>query len=252
MNQWEFLKNRFEAGKLGHAYILSGRDFEGLKKFTDDFVKLIGCNFPDALTIKSADSKSSKDNEKDMMEITIEQIRQVQNFLAYKSYNGGVKTVIMENAERMSVEAQNCFLKTLEEPKGQTLILLLSTKPEMMLPTIASRCQVINFLGNGAEAAKDAQLQNLLKILPADLAEKFKFTKTANLEGENLGKLLQGLEWHFRNLLLVNVGAAEGMPNKYSIQKLQHILLLIEKLSYQAATSNINQKLALEVLLLEI
>src|SRR3989338_7537900 len=118
--QFDFLRGKFEAGKLAHAYVLSGRDTASLKIFANDFVKLIGCKFPDVITVRSLDSKSSRENGKDMMEIKIEQIRDVQYFLTYKSYYGGFKTIVIEDAERMTTDAQDCFLKNLEEPKGQT------------------------------------------------------------------------------------------------------------------------------------
>ena len=148
--QWEFLKNKFEAGPtaggLAHAYLFSGQDEAGVKSFVQEFVALV-CGlkkgvtqYIDLLVVKSENSDSSLKNEKDMMEIDIDQIRAVQQFLSYKSYYGGYKIVIIENAQRMNAQAQNCFLKSLEEPKGKTLIILQSANPEFLLPTIFSRC----------------------------------------------------------------------------------------------------------------
>src|SRR3989338_6957640 len=153
---WNFLKDKLEIGKLGHAYLLSGRDIESVQIFAKDFVKFINCLssqilpnekvgknkynayegktwedkcqnckmidrevFPDFKVIKSENSKSSVENEKDMMSIDIGQIREVQSFLALKSFYGGFsaeggsahggKAVIIENADRMTTEAQNCL-----------------------------------------------------------------------------------------------------------------------------------------------
>jgi len=248
--QWEFLKGKFEAGQLGHAYIFSGQDMEGLKAFTKDFVQSISCKFPDVMTISSSNSKSSLRDNEDKQEIDISLIREAQHFLSYKSYYGGYKTVIIEHAERMNLEAQNCFLKNLEEPKGDTVIMLLSSKPEMLLPTITSRCQRIKFLGG---ASPQAQLpQNVSNILNLDLAEKFKFAKAANLDGVNFQNMLQGLQQHFRNLLLAKLGIGKAPENNYSLEKLKKIIRLIETISHNSLIYNSSPKLALEIILLEL
>ena len=121
--QWAFLKNKFEAGQLGHAYLFSGPKEANIPAFAKELVKFISGKgiagsdlailaiekeqFPDLLIVKSQNSGSSLKNEKDMMEIDVAQIRRVNNFLSYKSYYAGYKTVIIENAERMNTEAQN-------------------------------------------------------------------------------------------------------------------------------------------------
>ena len=278
--QYDFLKNKFEANQLSHAYLLSGRETESVQFFTKEFIKFINCltpgvkqgsckgcqnckmieggNFPDLMVIKSQNSKSSLNNEKDMMSIEIEQIRDVQKFLALTSFYGNFKAVIIENAERMTREAQNCFLKNLEEPKGKTIIFLISSKSEMLLPTIFSRCQSIFFKNSQTDAELNAELrgndtiQELLKIINLDLAEKFKYAKAVNLEGDNFNKILTGLQRYFRNLLLVKMGVVSGETNNYSVLKLKKIIRLIDDISYQSNITNLNNKLALEIILLEV
>ena len=184
-----------------------------------------------------------------MMEIDIGQIRNVQSFLSYTSYYGGYKVVIIEHAERMNIESQHCFLKSLEEPKGKTLIILLCDKPDMVLPTISSRCQTITFF---TKNLRDIQLpKELENVIHADLAEKFKYAKGVNLEGDYFNQMLDGLQQYFRNLLLGKIGVAKAEENDYSIEKLQKIITLLQSLSYQAKIYNINKKLALELLLME-
>lgn len=269
--QWEFLKGKLESGNLGHAYLLSGPDEIGITHFAKEFVKLVNGktiagsdlviergNFPDVMEVKSINSKSSLENAKDMMEISVEQIRDVQNFLSYKSYYGGYKAVIIHNAERMSLEAQNCFLKNLEEPKGDTIILLISQKADMLLPTIFSRCQEIKFISafkNEFSAQENVALQNLLKIVSADLAEKFIFAKQADLTGDNFKKILESLQKYFRNVLLVKIGAQKSeaqYQSHYTVEKLKKIIRLIETINFQASVTNASPKLALEILLMEM
>lgn len=245
--QFQFLKSKFEAGQLSHAYVFSGDDGGELKKFAKELVKLINGKsvagaeaaiereqFPDLFVVKSQNSKSSLKDDEDKQEIDISLIREAQNFLSYKSYYGGYKTVIIENAERMNVPAQNCFLKNLEEPKGDSLIILLSLKPEMLLSTIFSRCQQIKFTGK--KTKEEALSQELQSILHSDLAEKFKYAKTANLEGGNFENILKALQNHWRK----------------DIEKYRSALKLALDLEYKVQVFNINKKLALEILLLEI
>ena len=281
--QWEFLKRNFENQNLAHAYLFSGQEVESIEGFAKNFVRFVNCqyhilhgrekqstyatkeacqkcqnckmiereSFVDLMVVRSEDSKSSINNEKDMMEITIEQIRGAQNFLTLKSYYGKFKSVIIENAERMNSEAQSCLLKTLEEPKGQTMIFLLTSKPDTLLPTITSRCQHVKFFNkNSYEFSEEEKksIQELKIILKSDLAEKFEYTKKANLDGDRFGKILLVLQKYFRELLIDNIKSG----NNQSYLKFRDNLRLIEKLSHQSDTSNINQKLALEVLLLEL
>jgi len=254
--QWNFLKNKLEAGNLAHAYIFSGSDIANIKQFAEELISLV-CNaklniqqYPDVLMVGSKNSSSSIKNEKDMMEIDIGQIRNVQSFLSYTSYYGGYKVVMIEHAERMNIEAQHCFLKSLEEPKGKTLIILLCDKPDMVLPTISSRCQTITFF---TKNLRDIQLpKELESVIHADLAEKFKYAKGVNLEGDYFNQILDGLQQYFRNMLLGKIGVTKVAENNYSIEKLQKIITLLQTLSYQAKIYNINKKLALELLLLEL
>ncbi len=251
---------------MGHAYVFSGQDIESLKSFANDFVKFINCKFPDVFVVASQNSKSSLKDGEDKEEIDIALIREAQNFLSYKSYYGGYKTVIIEHAERMNAEAQNCFLKSLEEPKGNALIILLSSKPDTLLPTIASRCQQIKFASDIVQRLLPEEkviLQDLLKVFPMDLAEKFVYAKSAALDAKNVSAILETIKKYFRHLLLLKIGAAgtqnkkdftipSAVLDKYSVLKIKQILILIEKISYQVFTTNANPKLALEIILLEL
>jgi len=234
--QWEFLKKKFELNQLGHAYLFSGAKGAGKKDFAQKFVRFIGCKFPDLMVVES-----------DGEEIPIAKIREIQNFLSYKSYYGGFRAVIVNNAERMNQEAQSCFLKTLEEPKGSTVLILISSRPDMILPTIFSRCQLVKFLGRLAEDKKSAEeeakiTESFLKIMPRDFAEKFRYAKDLDLDRNKLAKILEALQKHFRKQLL----------NDFSDKKTRKILEILEEISQKLLFANINPRLALEILLMNI
>ena len=123
------------------------------------------------------------------------------------------------------------------------------------MPTILSRCQEIKFFYNGKyEVSQEEQkvLQDLQKIMNSDLAEKFNYAKKVNLENGNFGKILTVLQKCLRQMLLAKIGSINFKGQGYSILKLKKNLRLIENLSHQSDITNINNKLALEVLLMEM
>ncbi len=78
-------------------------------------------------------------------EIGIDQVRAAQRMLSFLPHEGKRKVLIVEGAEQISRPAVNAFLKTLEEPPGEAVILLLSAQPALLLPTIVSRCVTVRF-----------------------------------------------------------------------------------------------------------
>jgi DNA polymerase III subunit delta' len=257
--QREFFKKKFELNQLSHAYLFVGNKEIGKKTFAIELAELVGCKFPDLLIVKPDQGK----------EISILKIREVQNFLAYKSYNGGFKIVIVDDAEKMNQEAQSCFLKTLEEPKGKTLLILISSKPDMLLPTITSRCQTIKFfrpkgLPLNSEKLKREQeiLKDLLLVINSDLSDKFKYAKSLDFEQQKLSDILEVMQKYLRHLLFAETGVGkineqenffDETPHhkNYSVQKIKNIINLIEDINNKLLFTNANPKLALEILLIE-
>ena len=77
--------------------------------------------------------------------IKIDEIRTIEEALSFKPYEGMKKVVIVDDADTMNQAAANTFLKTLEEPPEDSLIMLISSRPDRLLPTIRSRCSTIAF-----------------------------------------------------------------------------------------------------------
>jgi DNA polymerase III subunit delta' len=110
--------------------------------------------------------------------------RPIQSFLAVRSMLGGRKVVIIDDAEKMTEQAQNCLLKTLEEPPPDSVLILVTSDRHRLFPTIVSRCQVINF-ERLTRAEMDEAARALLGRADADLA-------IAQVLAENCpGKLLE-------------------------------------------------------------
>jgi len=151
--------------------------------------------------------------------------------------------VVVDGAEKMNQEAQSCFLKTLEEPKGQTLLFLVSSRPDMLLPTIFSRCQTIKFFkpknlpeNKGKSDREQVILNDLLPMFGASFANKFKYVKSIDFEKQDAGEIVKVLQNYLRQDLLKN----------------RKILELTEEINSKLLFTNANPKLALEILLMEI
>jgi DNA polymerase-3 subunit delta' len=99
-------------------------------------IKIENGNHPDVYLIES---------EGDGDQITVSAIRGLEESLAYKPFEGRYKIAIIDNAERMNPAAANAFLDTLESPPPQSVLILVSSRPDILLPTIRSRCQRIHF-----------------------------------------------------------------------------------------------------------
>lgn len=85
--------------------------------------------------------ETAEDSKKKSDQIRIEQVRDLQRFLAVGTHRGGLRVVVLHPADAMNVSTQNAVLKSLEEPPPDTLFLLVTSFPNRLLPTIRSRCQ---------------------------------------------------------------------------------------------------------------
>jgi len=100
----------------------------------------------------------------------IGQIRDFQHSLMFTPYHSKQKMGVIHDAETLTVEAQNALLKTLEEPPAHTLIFLETANPDMLLPTILSRCQIIPIKGNS-----DAQTSDIEQTLALPIGKRIQF-----------------------------------------------------------------------------
>ncbi len=148
-------RNAIIQGKVGHAYILNGPDRSGKRLLADAFAEALQCESPEAKrtgdpchncrSCKQAESGNNPDilyvrHEKPNT-ISVEDIRtQVVNTVDIKPYACTYKVYIIDEAEKMNVQAQNALLKTIEEPPHYAVILLLTNNADLFLQTILSRC----------------------------------------------------------------------------------------------------------------
>ena len=156
VDQQTLISKQIENNHLPHALLITGCEGSGKSELAHWLVKTMLClhktkqnfsyvpceeckhcklyssqTYPDHLSIFAEKSTIGVDN-----------IRQASRFLEKKAHLGLYKTVVIEQAEKMTVAAANALLKTLEEPTAHSILVLLTSDSEMLLPTIISRCQL--------------------------------------------------------------------------------------------------------------
>ncbi len=163
-----FFKRELELDRVASAYLFLGPDGVGKAFLAEVLAKALNClngrgdacgacascakidkkSHPDVITIEEKDDKDS---------ISIKAVRWLQEKISLKPYEGRSKVFIIKDADAMTKDAQNCLLKTLEEPPAASVIILVTSRPEQLLPTIKSRCKQVKFtpleLGQRAELA---------------------------------------------------------------------------------------------------
>lgn len=145
----QFLTHALENGKLSHAYCFSGPGQVG-KRTVAKYIaaKALGSEpeklavHADYLYIERAVEEKTGKLKKD---IIVSQAKTVGNFLQNRSWLGGKKVVLIDEAEKINIEAANALLKTLEESVENSLIILLTENERDLPATVLSRCQQINF-----------------------------------------------------------------------------------------------------------
>ena len=147
----DHLENAIASGKISHAYIINGERSSGKEFIANVFAMALQCEkggidpCQECHSCKQAISKNQPDiiyvtHEKPNT-ISVDDIRrQVKDDVDIKPYASPYKIYIIDEAEKMNVQAQNALLKTIEEPPAYVVILLLTTNADSFLPTINSRC----------------------------------------------------------------------------------------------------------------
>lgn len=151
-----YLRAALRSGRLHHAYLFLGPEGVGKRTVALALAKAIHCeeargdycgrcvnclriadgNHPDVRLIEPLPDKK---------EIAIQQIRELERELGYRSFTGKRKIAVIDPANLMNTSAQNALLKTLEEPPEESLIILIASHAGSLLPTVRSRCLRLAF-----------------------------------------------------------------------------------------------------------
>ena len=150
----ERLRNALRSGRIANAYIFSGPADVGKEFVAINFAKALNClSSSDDPCDKCISCRKIDDgNHADVMiirpersRLKIDQMRSLQRQGSYRAMEGNYKVFIIAEAEKMTAEAANSMLKTLEEPIGVMVLILLTSVYSALLPTIRSRCQSLRF-----------------------------------------------------------------------------------------------------------
>lgn len=149
----EQLTNSIKIGNISHSYLFLGTQGIGKKMIAKEFAKMILCTSEDKYcgVCKSCIEFDTDNNpdfsiiEPDGNSIKIDQIREFQKKVSEKPIISQRKVYIINDSDKMTVEAQNCLLKTLEEPPEFVTIILVGTNENAFLSTIKSRCMILHF-----------------------------------------------------------------------------------------------------------
>lgn len=159
------LRRAHEQNRLGHAYLISGPRGSGKREVAAELASTVnGTDAKDVFSSKAREIFVAEPESKSRR-ILIEQIRELEHGLQMRSAEDRRKVAIVVEADRLQPQAANAFLKTLEEPPANSLLLLLSALPEALPDTIVSRCIDIPLAANGEEieVPERAELVDLLR-----------------------------------------------------------------------------------------
>ncbi|MBQ9135866.1 MAG: DNA polymerase III subunit, partial [Lachnospiraceae bacterium] len=162
----EHLQGAMKTGKVSHAYIINGERFSGKEYIARVFAMALQCEKEDGEPCQICHSckQALSNNQPDIIYVShekpgtigVDDIRaQVNGDIAIKPYSSPYKIYIINEAEKMTPQAQNALLKTLEEPPAYAVIILLTTNVNSLLQTILSRCVILHMKPVADELVKD-------------------------------------------------------------------------------------------------
>lgn len=243
----QHLQNAMQLGKVSHAYILSGETGSGKKLLANTFAMALQCEKKGIDPCQECRSckKAKSRNHPDIIYIThekpnsigIEDIRtQLIEDVLIKPYCSSYKIYIVDEAEKLTLQAQNALLKTIEEPPAYAVIMLLTNNMEAFLPTITSRCVKLNLRPVQESQVKDYLMEKM--HLPDYQAQM----DAAFCQG-NIGKARQMAESDDFNLMTEQ---ALRILKKSNELELYEMVEMIKELS--AEKQNVDEYLDLFVL----
>lgn len=285
--------------RIPHALLFSGYEKIGKRSIAINLAKSLICEKVNGPCMNcNACLLSEKGVHPDLIivsslkkEIIIDQIRELSRQLSFKPYSSSVKVAIIDDAHLMNQQAQNSLLKLLEEPGDSSVIILVSDHPEILLPTIRSRVQIVKFFpvdkneirsylksancqedliegivsfsfgkpgvaldllfDPGKIEVRRKKVNELINIISPEsrFHLRFDYVKKISEDPELVGILNIWLSY-FRALFLEKIKGNKKVV--YSVDRLRNILLEIEESIYLLSKTNVNNKMVLENLIMEL
>lgn len=188
------LRRAHANGRLAHGYLLVGNPKGDAARVAEAILQTLFCGSdepPCGACTNCGKVRERRHEDVAWIEpaskgrvIKIDEIRELNRRMATTSFDGGWKAGVLLHAERMSDEAANAFLKTLEEPPPKSILLILTSSPQHLMPTIISRCQRV--LVSGSQPVEGGEwMEPLLDLLREDTPRSVlgAYGKAARIEG---------------------------------------------------------------------
>lgn len=310
--QWIFLRKIAETGQLPHAFLFSGPSAIGKKKIAFEFVKMLFClsrknneNIDDERNDKEIPCQKcvscikinrgvhpdifvlAAAGERDFSIANIAKIRDLTRHLSLKPLQGGRRIALIDEAHEMRQEAQSALLKTLEEPAGNPIIILISSKPFLLLPAIRSRVQElkffllsrheiedwlkqkgvpekrasriaaiswgrpgrsISFLHPGALEEFHREEEEFTALLGGSISQRFRYAEKIAAEKPHITHYIELWMYVVRKMLVTELSHGEV---SLAAGRLMRLLENLQNLAILVSHSNVNIRLALELVFLE-
>lgn len=225
----KYISNSINNNKISHAYMFEGIDGIGKKKFAEELSKILldssnVNNSPDYINIYPDGSS-----------IKIAQVRKLQSDIVIKPHKE-YKIYIINQAERMTVEAQNALLKTLEEPPQYAIMILITSNKEALLDTIKSRCELIKFLPISQIELKKYLMDNGIEEQRAQLLATFSrgsIEKALELsQSAEFSLMREDIQTYIQTMLEKNVVQILDIPAEIDKYKGEIVNLLDMMINY--------------------
>lgn len=192
MTAFEYLRRAHQQNRLAHAYLITGPLGSGKELLAADLASLVnGTPAKNVFSARARDIFVARPESKSRR-IVIAQVRDLEHALQMRASDGRRKVAIIPDADRLQTEAANAFLKTLEEPPKDSLLLLLSALPEALPETILSRCIAIPLEANG-QPERTNEEEKLVKLLQLTSHEKKWTVQFAYGIAQEFQRLLRGV-----------------------------------------------------------
>ncbi len=165
---YELISNAFAGGRNAHGYLIVGPPRGSGAQLVERLLQWMYCRQSPRGCGKCADCRRVNEHavpdlhwiepQMKSRQISINDMRELENEVYQTAYSGGWKAAVIVAADRLTMQASNAFLKTLEEPPGQCVFFLVTDNPDALLPTVRSRCQTVMLdQSTGADLSDEIQ-----------------------------------------------------------------------------------------------
>ena len=276
------MKSALATGRVAHTYLICGEDAEGIAQLAEAFAAGLQCTGEGEKPCGVCPScrKAADDNHPDIIRIGhekpasigVDEVReQLVNDVAIRPYESERKVYLLAEADKLTLQAQNALLATLEEPPSYAVILLAAENPDALLPTVLSRCTRFDVAAPDDEAIRgkfseitQRAVSLMKRSKDADVMSMIEAVRKVAAEKSEIEEYLDAITLWFRDVLLFKatrdadslifedeVSAVRERAKISGYEGLNAILAAIET-ARERLRANVNPELTLELLFLTI